>query len=329
MWQQYTYNGPVGKHPYFVYTPKSYQVGTAVPLIVMLHGCTQSALDFATGTAMNLLAEQFGFIVVYPQQTSSYNQNLCWNWFLPANQVRGRGEPASIVGIVQSIQKNTAFWTIDTTRIYVAGLSAGAAMSVILGVTYPDVFAVIGVHSGLEYQAATNLNSGFKAMRNGGPDPKQQGLTAYTAMNNLSRIVPTIVFHGTKDTTIAPVNGDQALQQWMETDALASDNTYAPDFRRPTSVTEGQIPGGLTYVVATWKATNGKIVQAYWKVGRMGHAWSGGNPAGTYTDPRGPNASLAFYNFFIAHSLERGDKQNIPSPVKLRHILTDIFKAKH
>ncbi len=328
MWQQYVYNDPVGKHPYFVYTPQNYQVGTAVPLLVMLHGCSQTAQDFATGTTMNQLAEQHGFIVVYPQQTSNYNQNLCWNWFVPANQTRGGGEPARIVGIIQAIQQNTASWTIDPTRIYVAGLSAGAAMSVILGATYPDVFAAIGVHSGLEYKAATNLSNGWSAMRRGGPNPQQQGLAAYTAMSNLSRIVPTIVLHGTNDTTVAPVNGDQALQQWMETDHLASLNTYTPDFTRPTHVTSGQVPGGHAYVIATWTATNGSEVQAYWKIGGMGHAWSGGNRAGTYTDPRGPNASLAIYTFFAAHSLEKSNTENIASQARLRHILTDLFKVK-
>jgi poly(hydroxyalkanoate) depolymerase family esterase len=328
MWQQYSYNDSIGKHPYFVYTPESYQVGTTVPLFVMLHGCRQKALDFANGTSMNLLAEQYGFIVVYPQQSSSYNPGLCWNWFLSANQSRGHGEPARIVEIVQDIQHNTARWTIDPTRIYVAGLSAGAAMAVILGATYPDVFAAIGIHSGLEYQAATNLRDGLKTMWRGGPDPQRQGLAAYTAMSNLSRIVPTIVFHGTKDTTVVPMNGDQLVQQWMETDHLASNNTYSPDFSRPTSVTAGQVPDGYAYVVATWNAANGSEVQAYWKISGLGHAWSGGNPIGTYTDRRGPNASLALYNFFMAHVLEKSNAQHITPQTKLHHILADLFKVK-
>src|SRR5712691_10573249 len=154
-WQQYTYSGPSGNRPYFVYTPLKYQVGQAVPLVVMLHGCTQTAADFAAGAQMNQLAEQYNFIVVYPQQTNIANQYLCWNWFDPANQTRGSGEPAIIAGIVQAIEQNTSQWTIDTRRIYVAGLSAGAAMAVILGVTYPDIFAAIGVNTGFEYQAAT------------------------------------------------------------------------------------------------------------------------------------------------------------------------------
>src|SRR6266849_6155906 len=163
MWQQFIYSDADGDHPYFVYTPETYRVGAPVPLFVMLHGCTQTALDFATGTSMNRLAEKQGFIVVYPQQTIKYNQGLCWNWFLPSNQQRGSGEPASIVGMIQSMQLNTANWTIDPNRIYVTGISAGAAMSVILGATYPDVFKAIGVHSGLEYQTATRwCNNGYR-----------------------------------------------------------------------------------------------------------------------------------------------------------------------
>ena len=215
MWQEYIYQDPTSSHPYFVYTPTTYHVGTAVPLFVMLHGCTQTAADFAAGTRMNQLAEQYGFIVVYPQQTPTYNQSVCWNWFTPSNQRRGRGEPASIAGIVQTMVQQTSQWRIDTSRIYVAGISAGAAMAVILGATYPDIFAAIGVHSGVEYQAATSLTRSLKAMQQGGPDPALQGQRALDAMEGFSRRVPTIVFHGTDDPIISPINGDQIVQQWI------------------------------------------------------------------------------------------------------------------
>ncbi len=184
-WQQFFYNGPAGSRPYFVYTPEHYQVGTAVPLIVMLHGCIQTAVDFATGTQMNQLAEQYNFVVAYPQQTSIYNPSLCWNWFNPANQFRGSGEPAIIAGIVQEIERNTARWTIDGHRIYVTGISAGGAMAVILGATYPDIFAAIGVHSGVEYRAITSLLSGGEVFLDGGPDPIQQGQEAFAAMGTM------------------------------------------------------------------------------------------------------------------------------------------------
>ncbi|TMB83421.1 MAG: PHB depolymerase family esterase, partial [Chloroflexi bacterium] len=229
MLQQYTYSSPAGNLPYVVYTPLNYRAGTPVPLLVMMHGCTQSAADFAAGTQMNLVAEEHNFIVVYPQQVRKNNSLYCWNWFDLANQSRDHGEPAMIVGIVQDILQNTAQWTIDTARIYVAGISAGAAMSVILGATYPDIFAAIGIHSGLEYQALKSHHGALTISKRGGPDPLQQGLAAYEAMGSYARIVPTIVFHGTKDTVINITNGDQVVQQWMQTDMLASHDTYVAD----------------------------------------------------------------------------------------------------
>ena len=301
-WQQYAYNGPAGSRPYFVYTPANYQVGTAVPLIVMLHGCTQTPADFAAGTQMDQLADQKDFIVVYPQQTSTYNQNSCWNWYDPTHQSRGSGEPAIIAAITQTVEQNTSLWTIDTRRVFVAGLSAGAAMSVIVGATYPDIFAGIGVHSGLEYKAASTLVDALTAMRQGGPDPMQQGQVAYQAMSTQARMVPTIVFQGTGDYTVYPINGDQVIQQWMQTDHLASNNTYNASFTNPSSTTNGQVSGGHSYTVYTWNDNSGNEVQEYWKVNGMGHAWSGGSTSGSYTDPQGPGASQAMYDFFMRHS---------------------------
>jgi len=244
MWQKYTYQNSTSSHPYFVYTPTTYHVGEAVPLLVMLHGCTQTAEDFAAGTRMNQLAEKYGFIVVYPQQTHKANRTLCWNWFRSAHQVRNRGEPARIANIVGAIEQNTSQWTIDTNQIYVVGASAGAAMAVILGATYPDIFAAIGVHSGIEYQAVTNLTSALNVMRQRGPDPVLQGKRAYEAMGSYQRVVPTIVFQGTRDRVVPPIIGDQLVQQWMQTNRLASHGLYLADFKHPTTTTSGQVPGG-------------------------------------------------------------------------------------
>src|SRR5260370_2139732 len=178
-WQQFTYNGPAGSRPYFVYTPANYHAGTAVPLVVMLHGCTQNPSVFAAGTQMDALADQKQFIVVYPQQTSPYNASDCWNWFEPADQARGSGEPAIIAGITRTVEGSTAAWTINTHRVYVAGLSAGAAMSVIMGATYPDIFAAIGVHSGLEYKAPTTAHTPFLAQLHPRPNPIHHGTPTY------------------------------------------------------------------------------------------------------------------------------------------------------
>jgi len=321
MLQQYTYSSPAGNLPYVVYTPLNYRADTPVPLLVMLHGCTQSAADFAAGTQMNLVAEEHNFIVVYPQQVRKNNSLYCWNWFDLANQSRDHGEPAMIVGIVQDILQNTAQWTIDTARIYVAGISAGAAMSVILGATYPDIFAAIGIHSGFEYQALKSHRGALTISKRGGPDPLQQGLAAYEAMGSYARIVPTIVFHGTKDTVINITNGDQVVQQWMQTDMLASHDTYVADFNAPATATTYKIPTGYAYTVYTWQNSRGKTIQEYWKVNGLGHAWSGGNSSGSYTDSRGPSASEALYAFFMHHSMHR---KAIHPTAFFKHVLHNV-----
>jgi poly(hydroxyalkanoate) depolymerase family esterase len=303
MWQSYTYKDSTSSHPYFIYTPATYHAGKAVPLLVMLHGCTQTAEDFAAGTRMNQLAEQYGFIVAYPQQMRKANRTLCWNWFRSAHQFRNRGEPARIAHIVQAIKQTTSQWTIDSKQIYVAGASAGAAMAVILGASYPDIFAAIGVHSGIEYQAVTNIINAFKVMRRGGPDPVLQGQRAFEAMGIYKRMVPTIVFQGTRDRIVPPSSGDQVVQQWMQTNRLASHGFYHADFKHPTTTTSGQVPGGYTYAVYAWKDYRGKEVQSYWKIHGLGHAWSGGSSDGSYTDPKGPNASEAMYQFFMNHPM--------------------------
>jgi len=321
MLEQYTYSSPAGNLPYVVYTPLNYRAGTPVPLLIMLHGCTQSAADFAAGTQMNLVAEEHNFIVVYPQQVRKNNSLYCWNWFDLANQSRDHGEPAMIVGIVQDILQNTAQWTIDTARIYVAGISAGAAMSVILGATYPDIFAAIGIHSGLEYQALKSHHGALTISKRGGPDPLQQGQAAYEAMGSYARIVPTIVFHGTKDTVINITNGDQVVQQWMQTDMLASHDTYVADFNAPATATTYKIPTGYAYTVYTWQNSRGKTIQEYWKVNGLGHAWSGGNSSGSYTDSRGPSASEALYAFFMHHSMHR---KAIHPTAFFKHVLHNV-----
>lgn len=313
---QYTYTGSAGSRPYNVYTPVNYQVGTVVPLIVMLHGCTQTPADFAAGTQMNALADQDQFIVVYPQQTSTFNSLSCWNWFLPADQARGSGEPAIIAGIVQTVEQTPSQWTIDTNRVYVAGMSAGAAMAVIMAATYPDIFAAMGSASGLEYQAATSQTAASTAQSQGGPDPAQQGQAAYNAMGSAARVVPTIVFQGESDFVVAPINGDQIVQQWMATDHLASGGTYNASFSSPATTTSGQVPGsgGHSYTVQTWNDTGATTIEAYWKINGMGHAWSGGSSSGSFTDPNGPSATSAMYTFFIGHPMHPGSTTPTPTP---------------
>lgn len=302
-WQSFVFISPAGNHPFFVYTPVNYHPGTPVPLVVMLHGCLQTPGDLAAGTQMDDLADQQRFIVVYPQQTAAFNASSCWNWFLPVDQARGSGEPSVIAGITQFVEQTTSQWTIDARRVYVTGISAGAAMSVIMGATYPDIYAAIGVHSGTEYQASVSPFTAGSVLLFGGPGPSGQGQAAFNAMGSHARVVPTIVFHGTSDTTVAPINGDQTVQQWMTTDRLASGGSYNVSFGSPGSVTNGQVPGGHAFKVRRWNDANGREVQEYWTINGMGHAWSGGSTAGSFTDPQGPSATQAMYTFFINHPM--------------------------
>ena len=286
-----------GGRTYWLYVPTGYQAGTPAPLVVMLHGCTQTGDGFATSTGMNALADQENFLVIYPQQPSSANSSQCWNWFQTAHQSRGSGEPALLAGMVGDVESS---YSVDGSQIFVSGFSAGAAMSVILGATYPDVFAAIAVHSGLEYKAATSTNSAFTAMFSGGPPADPQGQAAYNAMGSRARVVPVMVFHGTSDFTVATVNGDLALSQWAQTNDLASDGSDNNDIDDTAELIEGgQVPGGRSYTRYVYEDSSGNVVMEKYMVDSMGHNWSGGVLGGTYTDPDGPNASQIMIDFFL------------------------------
>lgn len=302
-----TYNG----RPYKLYVPSSYDGQTAVPLVVMLHGCTQDPDQFATGTQMNAQADNNGFLVMYPAQTSTANSSQCWNWFETAHQSRGAGEPALIAGMVNHVKSSYA---INNDRVYVTGFSAGGAMSAIMGATYPDIFAAIGVASGLEYKAATNSTNAWTAMFNGGPNANTQGNLAYNAMGSNARVVPTIVFHGTSDYTVATINGDLVLSQWAQTNDRAddgSDNNSINDTADQTI--NGTVPGGRSYTRSLYEDGNGQTIMEKYMVTSMGHAWSGGSSSGSYTDPNGPDASASMVAFFNAHSMNGGTDTTPPT----------------
>ena len=190
-----------GTRAYKVYVPSTYN-GQALPLIVMLHGCKQNPDDFAAGTGMNAIAEQNDCFVVYPAQAHAANGSNCWNWFKAEDQQRDRGEPSIIADITRDVIRE---YHIDPSRVYVAGLSAGGAMAAIMGATYPELYAAIGIHSGLPVGAAHDLPSAFAAMKNGGATKEPR--------NAREAPIPVIVFHGDRDTTVHPRNGEQALAQ--------------------------------------------------------------------------------------------------------------------
>jgi poly(hydroxyalkanoate) depolymerase family esterase len=275
-----SYNNSSGTRSYKLYIPSGY-TGQAVPLIVMLHGCTQNPDDFAAGTRMNERAEQHTFLVAYPAQAGNANMQKCWNWFQAADQQRGRGEPSLIAGITRQVVDE---YEVAEGRVYIAGMSAGGAMAAIMGATYPDLYAAIGVHSGLAPGSAHDLSSAFTAMRQGGP-------VVAAPNEERTEIVPTIVFHGDRDTTVHPRNGERLLA------ITGGQNGSSPRVR----TRQGRAPGGYEYTRFSYHDANGRTLLERWSVHGLGHAWSGGSYPGSYTDPRGPDASSEMVRFFEQH----------------------------
>ncbi len=290
-----------GTRDYRLYVPGGHEE-RRVPLIVMLHGCRQDAEDFAAGTRMNALAERETFLVLYPEQDAGANPLRCWNWFEPSDQERGRGEPSIIAGATERI---IADYNADPDRVYVAGISAGGSMTTIMGATYPDLYAAIGVHSGLEYKAADDGREALVAQKIGGPDPDRQGRLAFLSARQETRILPTIVFHGEEDEVVDVVNGHQTLSQWAQTNDYAhdgSDNDSITD--EPADVLRKQTPEGYDYVRYVYEGPVGAVIMEKWIVEELGHDWSGGDPDGSYADPEGPDASEEMLRFFHSHSKE-------------------------
>lgn len=281
---------------YRLYEPASAD-GAPLPLVVMLHGCTQDGAQLASATRMNAHAEAGRFLVAYPDQPVSANPQRCWNWFRPSHQARGAGEPAAIIAVVDDVKARAE---VDPARVYVAGLSSGAAMAVVLAATYPDVFDKAAVVAGLEYKAATSDTSAFTAMMSGGPSPVEAGRDAYAAMGEHARVVPLIVVHGTSDYVVAAINGAQVVSQWAVTNDLAVDGAEDGDIDDvPEELLERQVPGGRAYTVRRYHDESGAVVIEKIDVEGMGHAWPGG-VGGSFTDPDGPDASALVWSFFQA-----------------------------
>jgi poly(hydroxyalkanoate) depolymerase family esterase len=254
---------------------------------------------------MNEAADRHGFVVVYPEQQRDRNPQSCWNWFQPEHQIRGAGEPAAIAATVREVASGTSPWTIDRRRIFVAGLSAGGAMAMVLAATYPDLFAGVAVHSGLAYRSATSVGAAFAAMSRGADEVNGGGGVVHAAMAEHARAIPSIVIHGTADQTVAPINAQQVLAQSMAANALAAPQECGDlDMTRPASTARGQLPGGHPYARARWTDARGKLMHELVEVQGLGHAWSGGAPGHPHSDPRGPSAADAIWRFFEATTAE-------------------------
>ena len=273
-----SYVGPAGARDYKVYAPKTLGDGKR-PLIVMLHGCSQNPDDFAVGSRMNALAEEHGFLVAYPAQSTQANQMGCWNWFNPADQTREKGEPSLIAGMTRAIM---AEWRVDESRVYVAGLSAGGAMSATMAATYPELYAAVGIHSGLAHGSASDVTSAFAAM---------SGNAGLGAMNgSMSDGVRTIVFHGEADQKVHPTNGETIMARAR----LDLAKALARETRETGSA------GGRAYSRTVIADARGVPQLEHWTVEGLGHAWSGGNPDGSFADRHGPDASREMVRFFLA-----------------------------
>ena len=271
-----SYRNEAGVRQYRLYVPSGYR-GEPAPLVVLLHGCKQSPEDFAAGTRMNAHAERLGWLAAYPEQSSAANGSRCWNWFRPEDQQRGRGEPALVAGITQQVMNEFA---IDPGRVYITGLSAGGAAAAVMGSAYADLYAAIGIHSGLASGAAQDVPSAFAAMRHGGRvRPGPGGMP----------IVPMIVFHGDRDRTVNPQNAEMILAQ------------AAAGIELDKHVARGQVPGGHAYTLTRYTDRAGRVLLEYWQVHDAGHAWAGGSRDGSYTDPNGPDATSEMIRFFGNH----------------------------
>jgi len=279
--EERSFTNEAGSRQYKIFVPAGYR-GQPMPLVVMLHGCTQSPDDFAAGTRMNELAAAETFIVVYPAQSRSANMSKCWNWFKSEDQRRDHGEPSIIAGITREV---IAEFGVKPRHVFIAGLSAGGAAAAIMGAQYPDLYAAVGVHSGLACGAARSMAMAGAAMR--------RGAATRGAPPPNATLVPTIVFHGDRDSTVNVVNAAQIATQARAGQMLED------------AVTEGATADGVRYTRHICADAGGQPRVETWILHGAGHAWSGGSPAGSYTDTRGPDASREMLKFFMRQTRSR------------------------
>ncbi|MGI9090550.1 MAG: extracellular catalytic domain type 1 short-chain-length polyhydroxyalkanoate depolymerase [Gemmatimonadaceae bacterium] len=282
-----------GPRRYKIYIPTGYRQSVASPLVVMLHGCTQDPDDFSRGTRMNALAEERTLLVVYPEQPDLANPRKCWNWYDSSHQARDSGEPALLASTTRRVMMD---YKVDAGRVYIAGVSAGAAMALVVALSYPELYAAVGTHSGIAFGAASNVTEALGAMQHGGHP------SALDAKAALARPMPAIVFQGGSDQVVRSVNAGQITAQLAAAPNQNEAGSMQPS-ATPTNTLRGQSAGGYHYT-RTVHGSGDAIVEM-WMVDELGHAWSGGSTDGTFTDAKGPDASREMIRFFLEH--QRGN----------------------
>jgi poly(hydroxyalkanoate) depolymerase family esterase len=259
-------------------------------LIVVLHGCTQDADDIARGSRFNEPAAREGFVVLYPEQPESAHARKCWNWYTPEQRRRGSGEAAIIANLTMRIARDEG---IDPKRVFIAGISAGAAMAANLAAGYPDLYAAAAFHSGLPAFVGTDVTSALAVMSKGPADSEDTGALAFREMGPHAGVVPVIAIHGAADPSVSIVNLRAIAKQWVAANAMAA-HAKEPDALE-IHPTEARLSG------LRWALPGGTVIAETWRVEGLAHAWSGGSAAGTYTDPAAPDATSMMLEFFRAH----------------------------
>lgn len=304
-WRTGRYAGPAGTRHYDLYLPPR-RSRAPLALVVLLHGCQQTSVRFAEDTGFAAAARREGFAVLAPRQETRHQVQRCWRWYSDGHQRRGAGEPALIVGMVEEVRDRA--WAddgvrIDHRQVYVAGLSAGAAMSLILAATYPDVFAAAGIHSGTAYRSAVRGIGAISAMGAVSEPPADLGLAG--------QIAPLVVVHGTGDRVVRPTNADRIVDQW-----LASRERVARrglDRIRPLAMTSSSVVDGRRCIRTRWYSARGRRMLEYWRVDGLAHAWSGGARKADFIDPDGPDATALLLAFFRRHRLPLPELEQEPA----------------
>lgn len=283
-----TFSGPSGSRSYRLYVPEELPQRPA--LVVMLHGCTQDAADFAAGTRMDEHARVRGFLALYPEQTSEHHPQKCWQWYDEAHQRADAGEPALLAAMVRRVAEERG---ADPERVYLAGISAGGSMAWVLAVTHPGLFAKVAVHSAVPYGVATDVNGALAALQAGAGDPSRAVERIVAAAAGAPRLPPALVLHGAADPVVRPINGDEGACLWAE--AMGGADGSRALVRREDELEEG----GRRVRRVRWAAADGAVAVEGWRIEGLGHAWSGGSPDGSYTDPEGPDATARIVEFFL------------------------------